>query len=77
MRQHSDGRTIVYGTHDESSQFRDTENKLIRRGTLLCSGEDTIAAIREVCDSLADASENDRWRELAQECIADLPAEVI
>ncbi len=71
VRQHADGRTIVYGV--ATSQFRDERDR--RAGYLLASGHgqdhDYLAAnIRDVAEAIG-------WPDLAQECIADLPPEVL
>lgn len=77
VRQHNDGRTIVYGIYDSNWQGE----KSRRGGELITVGgasEETvgdtttiIAAIRRVAEGLGFSGE------LAQECIADLPAEEI
>lgn len=64
VRQHEDGRAIVYGVYDTS--FRGERDS--RAGKLCAAGEDLAAAINAVardcgCEAIAAA------------CIADLPAE--
>ena len=66
VRQHADGRTIVYAVVDAATVWTGTQDS--RGGELLDAGADIAAAIRRVgerngCDSIVD------------ECIADLPAE--
>lgn len=64
VRQHEDGRAIVYGVHD--TQF---QNERCRRGgELLAPGDDIPASIMLVMKTL------DFDPVLADECIADLPA---
>jgi hypothetical protein len=67
VRQHADGRTIVYGIV-EASCFQDSREDW-RGGELLPAGSDLAAAIRRVGESghLPDR--------IIRECIADLPAE--
>ncbi len=66
VRQHADGRTIVYGAYDTKFQ---TESSL-RGGELLAKDADIAAAINRVAETV-------RAEECAPECIADLPAEEI
>ena len=66
VRQHADGRTIVYGAYDTRFQ---TEVSL-RGGELLDKGADIAAAINRVAETC-------NATECAADCIADLPAEEI
>lgn len=81
VRQHEDGRAIVYGTYDYSTCFQGEKGAAARRGILLAATttDSIIAAIRSVGADLADAEGDapDNWREAIQACIADLPAEAI
>lgn len=65
VRQHSDGRAVVYGIH--STKWRNEKDR--RGGLLVESAEQIEAVIMEVAERL----DFDPW--LAQQCIADLPAE--
>mgnify|MGYP000112006900 FL=1 len=65
VRQHADGRAIVYGVHETAVQ---TEHDR-RGGELLPPGADIPAAVYRVAENLGF----DRW--LAERVIADLPAE--
>jgi hypothetical protein len=67
VRQHADGRAIVYGVLDAASAWTGSED--YRAGEVLSAGADVAAAIRRVGETchLPDA--------LIRECIADLPAE--
>ena len=64
VRQHADGRTLVYGAYNTAYQ---TEHDL-RGGELLREGDDIAAAINRVAETC-------RATECAAKCIADLPAE--
>jgi len=69
VRQHAEGRTIVYGILDAANAWTCSESR--RGGQLLDAGADIAAAIREVGEDcgLPDS--------VIRECIADLPAEEI
>lgn len=82
LRQHDDGRTLVYATYSYSSNWQGARNYSAKRGVLLPGTPDSAAlvnAIRDVCDDIAraecDGNDADRWPTLAAGCIADLPAE--
>ena len=79
VRQHADGRAIVYATYGHNTNWQGARGYSARRGALLPVGGDIIAAIREVCAAIADAecSKDDaaRWPTLVADCIADLPTE--
>lgn len=76
VRRHEDGRTIVYGRDTYDSAFSDDRDHDYRRGALIVAAADLCAAIALVAEELGDAAGARReWAELAQECIADLPAE--
>lgn len=87
VRQHADGRALVYGIYDYSTCWQGERGAGAKRGVLLPAGttlEAIIAAIRSVGADLATAedeadcrAEAHRWREAVQSCIADLPAEVL
>lgn len=64
VRQHEDGRAIVYGVFDSNWQG---END-VRRGELLGKDADIPAAIHRVTEAIGGDAD------LAEECIADLPA---
>jgi len=66
VRQHEDGRTLVYAAYD--SQYQGEHGK--RAGELLDAGADIPAAIRRVGESAG-------CEECIDDCIADLPAEEI
>jgi hypothetical protein len=90
VRQHNDGRTIVYGIYDYDTQYRGESGANVRGGELLtveganaeCVGdtEPIIAAIQRVGAELEDRiPDGPTWGQgyflrLVHECIADLPA---
>ena len=65
VRQHQDGRTLVYGVLDSPSQ----EDQSHRAGCLLQAGADICKAIWEVSGDLGLDPK------MAQACISSLPAE--
>jgi hypothetical protein len=88
VRQHEDGRAIVYGVYDYSTNFQGANGAAAKRGTLLAAPvtpDQIIAAIRVVGDELAEAEsdaaieasrkDSRQWRVAVQACIADLPAD--
>jgi len=64
VRQHPDGRTIVYGNYKTDYNNETT----LWAGELLQANGDLISAIHRVAEAL-------RHPELAQECIQDLPTQ--
>ena len=70
VRRHADGRTIVYGTY--STHYQGDRDR--RAGSMLTAAlfeADIANAIVHVADALGGPER------LAQDCIADLPAEVL
>lgn len=63
VRQHEDGRTIVYGVH--TSQWQGERDS--RHGELVEAGGNIAAAIVRVCESIGA-------EHIAQECVGGLPA---
>lgn len=80
VRQHEDGRVIVYAVCTYASQFQNESGYQQKAGELLGVGattEQITAAIYRVHGTI-DGDEGGRplqWKLLAEECIADLPAE--
>ena len=83
VRQHADGRTLVYGTYHYTTLFQGEDDAHAAAGSLvsIADGDGAIiTAIRDTAerlssyDSLPDDWQPD-WPLLADECIADLPAE--
>ena len=74
VRQHEDGRAIVYATYRFSTQWQNKRDADCKNGVLL-DGEPTP---QDICDAIGQVCgnmEGERWDELAAECIADMPAE--
>lgn len=69
VRQHADGRVLVYGVIDAATAWTGTQDW--RGGELLAKGGDVAAAIKRVG---ADAGMPES---VVRECLADLPAEEI
>ncbi len=63
VRQHADGRTLVYGGYNTKYQGGTS----LRGGELLAKGADIAAAINRVAETIG--------AQCAAECIANLPAE--
>jgi hypothetical protein len=83
VRKHEDGRSIVYGTYRYRTNFQNEDDVHAAAGRLLgiADGDSGIfAAIRSVTDCLSSYDSlpgnwQPDWRLLADQCIADLPAE--
>lgn len=90
VRQHRDGRTIVYGKWQYQSKFQNEADGEVRGGELITvTGADAevvgdtepiIAAIQRVAEDLEARIDVEgrygegRFARLAHECVADLPA---
>jgi hypothetical protein len=70
VRQHADGRALVYGGTSTNWQGE----RDLKAGALLTPSADIPAAIRRVAESLGHDGQHSA---LVQDCIADLPAEEI
>ena len=84
VRQHSDGRAIVYGAYNYDSHFQSERGYEIRGGQLLNSGASIPEAARQVGEDLESRMPDIEYGwstgyfpRLIEECIADLPAEEI
>ena len=83
VRQHADGRTLIYGRYKYSSSCQGDTDVEVRGGVLLHDGMATdnaiIAAVRDLATDLDVRCDACRvnMRELAHECIADLEPEAI
>lgn len=77
VRQHEDGRAIVYSKCWYDTAYQDERGYEQRAGKLLTNTDNLINAIQEVHAHIdvVDEGHRDDWRLLAEECIADLPAE--
>lgn len=79
VRQHADGRAIVYAVYNYSTKFQNERDRDLKFGELLEPGADLAASIRNVGRQLADRLDDDAphvW-DLINECIADLPAQTL
>ena len=80
VRQHTDGRSIVYGVHDYETHWQNEQGHNVRGGEVLDAGADIPEAIRRVSAELEGRlSDQGPWGQgvfprLAHECTADLPA---
>ena len=88
VRQHKDGRTIVYATYSYDSQYQHERGYEARHGVMLAApakdADDAariVSAIQEVGRLMAaaecDGEDAARWPTLVAETIADLPPEVL
>lgn len=77
VRQHSDGRTLVYGGYEYRTAWADRPDHSRRDGELLAKDADVAAAIRRVGEALGDRDTYDLAPGVIRECIANLPAEEI
>lgn len=85
VRQHSDGRALVYSTYSYCSSHPRERDRVFRRGALLPEGsgmDAIVSAIQTVAGQMAEALELECCstlvespESLAHGCIADLPAE--
>lgn len=80
VRQHADGRSIVYAWAWHTTALRGGRGYQQHAGELLEPGADLVSAIHRVHNTInvvyeEGCSIHERWRLLAAECIADLPAE--
>ena len=83
VRHHNDdgrNRAIVYAVCSYTTQYQGDRGYVQKAGELLpadATMEQIVAAIRRVHASIdiVDVDHRDMWRLLADECIADLPAE--
>lgn len=86
VRQHADGRAIVYAVYEHNTNWQGERDIAVRHGVLL-SAEDgarpglVVDAIKSVSRRMAGCEHADddaaRWTRLADECIAHLPPETI
>jgi len=82
VRQHADGRAIVYGRYDYTTRWQGAKGVRHNVGHLCdrpISTAELVKAIQDVGRELADRVGEDMpdIRDVANECIAGLPAEVI
>ena len=78
VRQHADGRTIVYGRAGDWEGGGRLERENRSAGFLLAKGDDVVRAIRRVAGILeGTAFIGAMAHAAARRCIADLPAEEV
>jgi len=79
VRQHADGRAVVYGVYLYDTTYANARNVEVKIGHLIPAGGSLPDAIREVAGDLSSHDEIDGEiiREVTARCMADLPAEEI
>jgi hypothetical protein len=77
VRQHADGRMIVYGGYDYSSAWASERDIVVRAGELLEAGGDPVEAIRRTGLTLTTDTDEAGVAEAVRDCIGDLPARVL
>lgn len=84
VRQHDDGRVIVYATYSYDTAWQGARCYAAKHGDLLPAGTDSagiVASINDVARRMEAAEcngeDSGRWATLAADCIADLPAETL
>lgn len=79
VRQHEDGRAIVYGVYDYDTRFQGEDGCRLRGGEIIDADADVATAIRRVAEEFAERIGSDYFGldaiEVGNQCIADLPAE--
>ena len=78
VREHGDGRAIVYAIYSYDSHYRNARTYQVRGGELLTDSSALAEAIRRVGEWASRQEQNEggagRWQTIINECIADLPA---
>jgi len=83
VRQHDDGRAVVYGVYDYGTAWQGERNFGAKAGLLLGAGDDIVGAIHNIGATLTAAADEagrefgPHISEAVRDCIADLPAEEI
>lgn len=72
VRQHADGRTLIYGRDGHGTQWEGERGYIYRGGELLDAGADIPAAVMRVAQDLIARGADDAMIQVAHECIADL-----
>lgn len=78
VRQHADGRALIYGRYTFDSNFQNERSIDLKAGELTAPGAtsaDIVDTIRRVHTRINVDSVD--WSRLADECIANLPAQEI
>lgn len=80
VRQHDDGRAIVYGVYDYSTSWQGASGLEVKAGVMCAFGADLAGAVREVGEQLIGRLTEHGSEDVAHvhdavaECIGDLPA---
>lgn len=77
VRQHTDGRAIVYGVYCFSSPFSGEPDRIVREGMLVGLDGDLPSAIYDVAEAMDRRIGSAVMKELAHETVAGLPAVVL
>ena len=80
VRKHADGRSIVYGVYDYSTQWQDERDACARVGVMIDADADLVEAIKSVGAMLEARDitpQNVSIKNTVAACVADLPAEEI
>ena len=81
VRQHEDGRTIVYGIYTYDSNWQNARCFGVRGGELIPNGDATPEAIQRIGKWMSEQEQPEedkgRWQTIINDCIADLPAEEV
>jgi hypothetical protein len=79
VRQHDDGRAVVYGTFVFRTKYRNEDDVVINAGNTVAPGQNIAQAISRVGFDIRDRLRRENEdslrviREAVDECIADLP----
>lgn len=77
VRQHEDGRAIVYATYDHTNNWEGAKDTYDKQGDYInhtdVTHDEICQAIINVCHRME--GDQDAWKRLADECIADMPPE--
>ena len=73
VRQHEDGRALVYGTYSYDTAWQHERSQSFYAGRLCEAGADLPVVIREVGELLAEKCGHEALGELMDDCIANLP----
>lgn len=82
VREHEDGRAIVYGIYDYDTAFQGERGFAAKAGALIGASTDRVSAIRSVGETLTESAVEAGHEDFVahisaavRECVADLPAE--
>ena len=77
VRQHEDGRVLIYAMDRHWSAFPHEAGYEFRGGYLLAASGDVCETVIRLAEEIVAAGGGEYMRTLGRECIADLPAEEI